>query len=214
MKNIDTILFDFDGVIADTEAAYSVFWDRLELEYNLGIENFSSKIKGRILSSILGEFFSGCTQAQIDKIEVDLEEMEINMPFEFIEGAKEFLIYLKELGYNIALVTSSNMPKMRVALQTLGLENIFEVLVTGDIVKEGKPSPMCYLQAAKFFNKEPEKCLVFEDSINGMKSALNADMSLFALPTTVTAEEIKPYTQNIIKNFVDKEAILASIKAL
>lgn len=211
---IDTILFDFDGVIADTESIYGAFWDKLALEYNVGIENFSSKIKGRILTSILGEYFTMCTQAQIDKIEADLEDMELNMPFVFIEGAKDFLLLLKDKDFNLALVTSSNMPKMKVALKTLGLEDIFKVLVTGDIVTEGKPSPMCYLQAAKFFDKESQQCLVFEDSINGMKSALNANMPLIALTTTLSESEIEPYTKNIITNFLDKEAILKIIQSL
>lgn len=208
---IDTVLFDFDGVVADTEPSYDLFWNSKAEKFNLGFENFAAMIKGETLRNILGEYFKCASDSEKAAIAKDLDEFEQEMPYKEIPGSANFIRILKERGFKLGLVTSSSMHKMKYALVKLGLENCFDAIVTGDSIKEGKPNPQCYITAAQMLKSDPSNCAVFEDSINGMRAALGAKMRLFALSTTLPMEKIKMYSNTIFENFSNSQKILEAL---
>ncbi len=208
---IDTVLFDFDGVVADTEPSYDLFWNSKAEKFNLGFENFAAMIKGETLRNILGEYFKCASDSEKAAIAKDLDAFEQEMPYKEIPGSANFIRILKERGFKLGLVTSSSMHKMKYALVKLGLENCFDAIVTGDSIKEGKPNPQCYITAAQMLKSDPSNCAVFEDSINGMRAALGAKMRLFALSTTLPREKIKMYSNTIFENFSNSQKILEAL---
>lgn len=208
---IDTVLFDFDGVVADTEPSYDLFWNSKAEKFNLGFENFAAMIKGETLRNILGEYFKCASDSEKAAIARDLDAFEQEMPYKEIPGSANFIRILKERGFKLGLVTSSSMHKMKYALAKLGLENCFDAIVTGDSIKEGKPNPQCYITAAQMLKSDPSNCAVFEDSINGMRAALGAKMRLFALSTTLPMEKIKMYSNTIFENFSNSQKILEAL---
>jgi HAD hydrolase, family IA, variant 3 len=208
---IDTVLFDFDGVVADTEPSYDLFWNSKAEKFNLGFENFAAMIKGETLRNILGEYFKCASDSEKAAIAKDLDAFEQEMPYKEIPGSANFIRILKERGFKLGLVTSSSMHKMKYALVKLGLENCFDAIVTGDSIKEGKPNPQCYITAAQMLKSDPSNCAVFEDSINGMRAALGAKMRLFALSTTLPMEKIKMYSNTIFENFSNSQKILEAL---
>lgn len=208
---IDTVLFDFDGVVADTEPSYDLFWNSKAEKFNLGFENFSAMIKGETLRNIIGEYFKCASDSEKAAIAKDLDAFEQEMPYKEIPGSANFIRILKERGFKLGLVTSSSMHKMKYALAKLGLENCFDAIVTGDSIKEGKPNPQCYITAAQMLKSDPSNCAVFEDSINGMRAALGAKMRLFALSTTLPMEKIKMYSNTIFENFSNSQKILEAL---
>lgn len=208
---IDTVLFDFDGVVADTEPSYDLFWNSKAEKFNLGFENFAAMIKGETLRNIIGEYFKCASDSEKAAIAKDLDAFEQEMPYKEIPGSANFIRILKERGFKLGLVTSSSMHKMKYALAKLGLENCFDAIVTGDSIKEGKPNPQCYITAAQMLKSDPSNCAVFEDSINGMRSALGAKMRLFALSTTLPMEKIKMYSNTIFENFSNSQKILEAL---
>lgn len=208
---IDTVLFDFDGVVADTEPSYDLFWNSKAEKFNLGFENFAAMIKGETLRNIIGEYFKCASDSEKAAIAKDLDAFEQEMPYKEIPGSANFIRILKERGFKLGLVTSSSMHKMKYALAKLGLENCFDAIVTGDSIKEGKPNPQCYITAAQMLNSDPSNCAVFEDSINGMRAALGAKMRLFALSTTLPMEKIKMYSNTIFENFSNSQKILEAL---
>lgn len=208
---IDTVLFDFDGVVADTEPSYDLFWNSKAEKFNLGFENFAAMIKGETLRNILGEYFKCASDSEKAAIAKDLDAFEQEMPYKEIPGSANFIKILKERGFKLGLVTSSSMHKMKYALAKLGLENCFDAIVTGDSIKEGKPNPQCYITAAQMLKSDPSNCAVFEDSINGMRAALGAKMRLFALSTTLPMEKIKMYSNTIFENFSNSQKILEAL---
>lgn len=208
---IDTVLFDFDGVVADTEPSYDLFWNSKAEKFNLGFENFAAMIKGEILRNIIGEYFKCASDSEKAAIAKDLDAFEQEMPYKEIPGSANFIRILKERGFKLGLVTSSSMHKMKYALAKLGLENCFDAIVTGDSIKEGKPNPQCYITAAQMLKSDPSNCAVFEDSINGMRAALGAKMRLFALSTTLPMEKIKMYSNTIFENFSNSQKILEAL---
>jgi beta-phosphoglucomutase-like phosphatase (HAD superfamily) len=90
------VLFDFDGVIADTESQYTIFWDRIGKEY-LGLENFGLTIKGQTLVQIFDKYFKGKVKEQ-EEIVPALNAYEKNMSYDYIPGAYEFLQELRSKG--------------------------------------------------------------------------------------------------------------------
>lgn len=208
---IDTVLFDFDGVVADTEPSYDLFWNSKAEKFNLGFENFAAMIKGETLRNIIGEYFKCASDSEKAAIAKDLDAFEQKMPYKEIPGSANFIRILKERGFKLGLVTSSSMHKMKYALAKLGLENCFDAIVTGDSIKEGKPNPQCYITAAQMLKSDPSNCAVFEDSINGMRAALGAKMRLFALSTTLPMEKIKMYSNTMFENFSNSQKILEAL---
>jgi len=199
--NTKAILFDFDGVIADTEPQYDLYFNALGKKFGFG-EGFAAKIKGVTLPNILEKYFAGKSELWT-KIIDETEIFEQNMDFRFIKGAKEFLEYLKKNNYKLALVTSSPQGKMDVALEKMNLQNTFDTIVTATQITQGKPNPMCYLLAAKNLGVSPDECVVFEDSIAGLQAGRGAGAKVIGLSTTLTADVLRNYTEDIIPDFAN-----------
>lgn len=194
-------LFDFDGVIADTEPIYDQYWQEAAQRYGLGIENFNRLIKGTTLPHIIEHYFSGYPKAFQEQVIRESNEFDHSMPMPPLRGALEFLHLLKQQGVKTGLVTSSDDLKIQRAFALLQLDGLFDTVVTADRITEGKPNPMCYLLAAKDLQEEPANCLVFEDSFNGIKAGKAAGMRVIGLSTTNPAEELRPLVHEVIPHF-------------
>lgn len=86
----------------------------------------------------------------------------------------------------VGIVTGSPRQAVLHVLHSLGMEALINLIVAGDDVKKGKPDPESYLLAAEKLGVSPEECLVLEDSVNGVKSALAAGMNVIAIATPFT----------------------------
>jgi HAD superfamily hydrolase (TIGR01509 family) len=202
MKKISAFLFDFDGVIADTEPQYDLFFGRLAETYGLE-KNFAALIKGATLAAIMEKYFGSYPPEERAEIIEAHRRYEEQMSYTFIPGAREALAWCRASGYKTAIVTSSPAGKMQIALQKMNLENAFDALVTADQITKGKPDPMCYLLAAKTLNVPPAECVVFEDSIAGITAGKRAGMNVIGLATTLPAERLAQYVEMIILDFTD-----------
>lgn len=200
MKQLKTALFDFDGVVVDTEPIYDLFWNDAAKRYGLGIDNFADIIRVRPYRIFWRSIFRiyGGVPPMVTK---ESTEYEKTMPLPPMPGSIEFIRMLKEHGVQIGLVTSSDNAKVKRAFGLLHLDNLFDTLVTADRITQGKPDPMCYLLAAKDLNVSPEDCIVFEDSFNGIQSGKDAGMRVIGLSTTNPAESLRDKVYEVIPNF-------------
>ena len=101
MKQLKTALFDFDGVVVDTEPIYDLFWNDAAKRYGLGIDNFADIIKGTTLPYILEKYFSGYTEEFRQMVTKESTEYEKTMPLPPMPGSIEFIRMLKEHGVQI-----------------------------------------------------------------------------------------------------------------
>lgn len=203
MSKITTVLFDFDGVVTNTEPQYDIYFDALGHKH-LGINNFAAQVKGVTSNNILKKHFSHFSSEQIDAIDKDIEAFERKMEFPPIQGAVEFINYLKNKGYKVGLVTSSQRFKMDIALDKMGLAGVFDVEITADNITEGKPNPMCYLLGAEKLNVSPSECLVFEDSLFGAEAGKSAGMRVVGISSTVSPERLmEKGVEKVIPDFSD-----------
>ena len=212
MKQLKTALFDFDGVVVDTEPIYDLFWNDAAKRYGLGIDNFADIIKGTTLPYILEKYFSGYTEEFRQMVTKESTEYEKTMPLPPMPGSIEFIRMLKEHGVQIGLVTSSDNAKVKRAFGLLHLDNLFDTLVTADRITQGKPDPMCYLLAAEELGVQPSACIVFEDSFSGIQSGCQAGMRVIGVATTHPAEKIRAAVYAVISDFRDESRILDYFK--
>ncbi len=211
MTKITTVLFDFDGVIANTEPQYDIYIDALGEKYNLGIKNFALKVKGTTSPDILKKYFSHLPKEEVKTVERELGEFELQMDFPLVDGVMEFIEYLKNNNYKIGLVTSSQDFKMKRALDILNLSKTFDTEVTAARITKGKPNPSCYLLAAEDLNASPSECVVFEDSFHGIRAGKDAGMRVVGVSTTIPENELQDKADFIISDFSDLKQVIEYI---
>lgn len=85
-------------------------------------------------------------------------------------------------AYPVAIASSAHRAVIGAALEATGLAPIFEVVVSSDDVEHGKPAPDVYLEAARRLGTDPARCLVIEDSLNGVRAAKAAGMTVVLVP--------------------------------
>lgn len=206
-------LFDLDGVIIDSEKEYTRIWSLINQEFPTGIERFEYKIKGCTLSKILEENYA--TPDLRKKVSDLLHKLEAEMHYEFLPSAEEFLLKLKNSSLPMALVTSSDNKKMAHLWEELPqLESIFDFIVTGDKVKESKPSPEGYLLAAKALGVSPQRAAVFEDSLQGVMAGKNANSYVVGISGTLPAETLAPFSHIVVEglNEISLDHLIQKLK--
>ena len=194
-------LFDFDGVIMDTEPQYTLFWDAIGKVYYPEIENFGHHIKGQTLTQIYSQYFLQPEGLQ-NEITRQLLDYELTMHFEYIGGVVEFMKELREKGVRLAIVTSSNDAKMANAYREHPeLKSMVDAIITADRVTHSKPHPECFLLGAETLDVPVENCIVFEDSFHGIEAGNKAGMKVVGLATTNPAEAIADKVNLTIPDF-------------
>ena len=206
MKNNEkpiAALFDFDGVVVDTEPQYTLFWDVLGKKYHPEIPEFGHHIKGQTLTQIYSQYFLQPEGLQ-DEITRQLLDYELTMHFEYIDGVVAFMKELREKGVRLAIVTSSNDAKMANAYREHPeLKSMVDAIITADRVTHSKPHPECFLLGAETLDVPVENCIVFEDSFHGIEAGNKAGMKVIGLATTNPAEAIADKVNLTIPDFVD-----------
>ncbi len=198
-------LFDLDGVIIDTERQYTLFWDMIGRQY-LHHPDFGKLIKGGTLVHIFEEFFSELKDKQ-NEISAALDDFEAKMEVPYINGFKDFFQSLKKAGWKTAVVTSSSAGKMKSVYKKIPeIQTMFDKILTAEMFSKSKPDPDPYMLGAEIFNLPRTNCLVFEDSVNGFKSAKSAGMKLVGLTTTNPENIVSRYADLIINDFYEISA--------
>ena len=194
-------LFDFDGVVMDTETQYYYFWKEVGDQYFPEIKDFSRIIKGSTLVQIYDKYFQGM-EAEQAAITAKLVEFEDHMTFNYVAGADDFLCVLREKKIPTAIVTSTNQKKMaNVYAAHPELKNLVDKVFTSEFFTRSKPFPDCFLMGAKELNTVPENCIVFEDSFHGLTAGNAAGMNVIGLSTTNPREAIQDKCKLVIPDF-------------
>ena len=198
MKKV--VLFDFDGVIMDTEGIYTDFWNIRGKKY-LGRDDFGELVKGSTDTVIYANYFENHRHL-IPQINQDVIDLEENMSFEYIKGARDFLHELKDKGMVIGMATSSDDRKMALVYrQHPELKELLDCVITSDQVAKPKPSPESYLKAMQSLEVNPQDTVIFEDSIFGLRAAQAAGGVVVGVTSTNTEEQIAPFCDYLIPDF-------------
>lgn len=198
----EAVLFDMDGVVIDTHAEVTRFWQRLADSNGVTItpNDFTQYIYGRKAAYTLKELFPQITPAQWQQALADLEAEEAVAQYTPIPGVLNLLASLRTAGIPVALVTSAEPPKVHVVLQQLGLATTFAARVTAHDVGQGKPHPDCYLLGAQRLGLPPQRCIVFEDSLSGAQAAISAGATCVGV-NTITEPLLQIGAAHVIPDF-------------
>lgn len=200
MSTLKAALFDLDGVIIDTEGQYSQFWGSIGREYRPDVPDFAERIKGTTLESIYTNWFAHL-QDKLPEITRRLNEFEQQMQYPYLRGAHEFVASLRQAGIPTAIVTASNDEKMlRVLAIHPEFTTLFDRILTSANYAAGKPAPDCYLKGAEVFGAKPAECIVFEDSINGLRAGRDAGAFVVALTTTNPHAAVAPLANLVVED--------------
>lgn len=188
---IKGIIFDFDGLILDTETHHYRILQEMFAEHGseMPIERWQQEIGTQTGFSPFGYL-----QEQLGHdIEEDVLERQLEETFHSTllaekarDGVEDYLKEAKELGLKVGLASSSDYGWVSRYLKNLGLFDYFECIKTSDDVEIVKPDPALYAEAAHCLGLQPEECVAFEDSANGALAAKSAGMGCVIVPNEVT----------------------------
>lgn len=170
------VLFDFDGVIADTEESNVKYLSKALAVFGVVITpEEQAQLVGmndpRILEKMLRRARPPVTLKQLlEERQRQGNTYEDAPDLAPTPGVIEFLHRLRAAGKGIALVSSTSARLILAALNRLGLTGFFDVIICGDMVSEKKPSPECYRKAMALLRARPEECVIVEDSPVGIRA--------------------------------------------
>ncbi len=206
-------IFDMDGTLFDTEKLYRQAWLDVAAEFG---EEKNYELPTAISGTNLGEeslriirrFYPNIdAAAYLDRV---LQEVRAasEKTLELMTGVEEILNFFKMGGVKMAVASSAPVAVIEKNLTRSNLRGYFEALVGGDKVVNGKPAPDIFLLAAKELNLASNDCYIFEDSLNGIRSAAASGGIAIMIPDQVQpTEEIKKLCTAIFPNL--NEARLA-----
>jgi mannitol-1-/sugar-/sorbitol-6-phosphatase len=173
---IQAVLFDMDGVVADTQDAITAFWHDVAAAHGIALtqDDFHRNVYGVPASHTLDALFPWLDEQGRESVLKEMYAGEAAGPYRAIAGALQLLCALREEDIPTALVTSAQPVKVDAVSGALGLEGLFVATVTRDEIRSGKPDPEGYLLAAARIGVDPVNCLVLEDAVSGVQAAVAA----------------------------------------
>lgn len=196
MSKIKALLFDLDGTLIDSEKFHFDCWNTFLCDYGVAID-FKDW-----LSNYAGIPLPKNAKTIIDryKIETELEgfiDRREKITFdgfrttdiELMPFALEFIQFVYEKGLTLAVVTASPKIDVEAVFERNGLAKYFSLFITRTDVSKSKPDPESYNLCVARLGLEKDECIVFEDTLNGVKSALAAGITCYAIQNNVRAHQ-------------------------
>src|SRR5262245_17114422 len=206
---VDAIIFDFDGVIIDTETPDMEAWQ--EFYRSKGLDLPVSLWMKRVGYNENDAFDPAKHYRQVTGIALDDAFLQNHIKG-YIErcarqpvlpGVHELIQQSSEAGIRLAIASSSRRDWVERWLRQHSLWSYFACVLTREDVKQGKPAPDLYLKAMECLAVPVERCLAIEDSPNGMKAALAAGLRCIAVPNPLTARLECPDVTLTLKSLAD-----------
>ncbi|MFX1258957.1 MAG: HAD family hydrolase [Promethearchaeota archaeon] len=189
------IIFDMDGVLADTGLIHFKSWVKMANEINIEFtREFFKKTFGQQSVSIIRKLVGPKVDRALVEKWADLKE---NYYREMVKeklvplpGVIDLIKILKEKRFKLAVGSSGPPENVELLLMSLKITQFFDVVITAREVKKGKPAPDIFLIIANRLKLKPENCIVIEDAPVGIEAARSAKMSTIALTTTHRKTEL------------------------
>jgi len=202
---LEAVIFDFDGVITDSEILHFRAFNVVLAPHGLELT------KKEYYTKYLGLSDVDCLRALIDEGRLGIEKDQIQdliskktriyeklaqTDGQLIEGVSEFLDMLRTAQIPIAICSGSLRAEIEFVLRDAGLRDLFDVIVSAEDVSRGKPDPEGFLLALQQLNEStvapitPGKCIVIEDSHWGLEAARGAQMRTIAVTNTYDAGQL------------------------
>ena len=190
---IDSVIFDMDGLMFDTERVWATLWEpalaTLGLSYKEGLDVAARGTAGNTMRAVLRRFYGeNCdTDAIIEALHAQAEKA-FQAPPPKKPGLDEILTWLDAQHIPMAVASSSRVHVIEGNLNNWGLTHYFKALVSGQQVKHSKPDPEIFLLAAEKLGTDPAHTLVLEDSYNGVRAGAAGGFVTVMVPDLLPAD--------------------------
>lgn len=185
---INTVLYDMDGLLLDTEPLWGECMLNVAQHHGIPItrEKFKETTGLRIfeVTDYWAIKYPWVGKSAHDVAEEILDEIiaASKTRASIMKGALESLELLHQNGYKVGLASSSASRMIDALIAHFGLQSYFHTITSADIVQYGKPHPAVFLKSAAELGSNPLDCLVLEDSINGLIAGKAARMKVIVVP--------------------------------
>ena len=186
--NAEAVIYDMDGLLIDSEP----FWREAEIKVfaNVGLhltEQDCIETTGFRFDEVVEYWWQrrpwqGKSKEKIYDEVLDVMENAITNKAVEMKGVHSSLDYIKAKGLKIGLASSSAMRLIKATVKKLEIESYFDMLVSAEHETYGKPHPAVFLHAAERLHVRAERCVVLEDSFNGLLAAKSARMKCAIIP--------------------------------
>jgi HAD superfamily hydrolase (TIGR01509 family) len=186
-RSFRAVIFDLDGLLADSEP----WWNQIDAKL---LGEYGVTYRGEYHRNVLGisyrlaiEFYRNAFHISAPVEELIRRRGEIATEFfanrvGLFPSAKATLEQLGQMKLKVAVATNSVSVSARPFLERTGITSLFDVIVTGDEIQRGKPHPDIYLLTAEKLPADTDRCLVVEDALAGIAAARAANMRVAAIP--------------------------------
>jgi sugar-phosphatase len=188
LTNYDAVIFDMDGVLIDSEPTWKIAMEQAfkAVGCPLTPKEFQ-KTTGMRIDEVVSYWYEVAPwkDASVKDVENSIVEKMVELILQegsALEGVIDTLHFLKENKIKIGLATSSYRRLIDAVLSKLCIQNFFDVTHSAENEKFGKPHPGVYLTTAEALRCTPKRCLVIEDSLNGIISGKAATMDVVCIP--------------------------------
>ena len=209
---IKALIFDFDGLILDTETPEFHVWQAIYREHGheLPAEKWASIVGGSGLSDFdAAKNLSLLTQGRLDSASLSdrfhLQSGELIHTLEPLPGVVDYLTEAKRLKLKLAIASSSTRAWVEPHARRIGVYHFFDHVVTREDVGPGrtKPNPDLFITALDRLGVPKGSAIVFEDSPNGVKAARQAGIFVVAVPNELTSMLSLDHANLILNSLLD-----------
>ena len=197
---IKAVIFDMDGTLYDTEAVYRKAWIKAGIP-----DEFYLQLIGRShvnIVQILKD--NGYDPDAIYELKNKYTEEEISKGIPVKEGTVKALEWCKKMGLKTAIATSSAKKVALRYLKDTDMESLFDEVISGNQLENGKPAPDIFIYAAKELGVSAGECIVVEDSFNGVRAGKAAKMLTVMVPDIIPAnDEMKELADKILNSLAE-----------
>lgn len=187
MTTIEAVIFDMDGVLVESEA----YWEQARIDF---AESRGLTWTAADQHEAMGRSTVGWAKVMQERLKLDMSiddiiaEMKQRVKDKYAERMPErpgalAAVDRMKANYRVALASGSPTEIIQHVMKLTGLDQIFEVMIFGDTIPNGKPAPDIYLEACKQLGVNPVNCVGIEDSSNGVRSLKAANMIAIAAPS-------------------------------
>jgi HAD superfamily hydrolase (TIGR01509 family) len=197
-------IFDMDGVIVDSNPTHKIALKQFcqAHGYHLSENDLREKIYGRTNRDWLLNLFGDLDEGTIKRYAEEKEALfrSLYKDIQPVKGLISFLMALDVLQISRAIATSAPRANVDFTLEKTHTGKYFSTILDDSFVTEGKPNPQIYLKSAQTLGFDPFNCIVFEDSLSGVRAGKRAGCKVVGITTTHTPEELEE-TDLVINDF-------------
>lgn len=204
---LKAIIFDMDGVLIDSEPVHLESFKRLMDSLSVSFDRdyylqFIGSTTDYMWNKVITDYNISLSKEELmAKSDDFVKEINGADGYPVMEGAADLIHRLSNAGIKLAVASSSGMERIESTLDKLGVKELFTGIVSGLQVKNPKPAPDTFLEAARLLQVMPDECIVIEDSLNGMKAAKNAGMVCVMYENLSIGTVDSTYADYIIQGF-------------